>query len=353
MLRRLTHVAVVVALAAGLWLDLGLVSNGSLYGLLLHDPWYAVMEQRELAQSPGRPSRSPTLEFFGDSTCVCSKNGDPADVAVPTLGILMQSRIAGPAGLFPKAWRVSLDCAIGNNGYSFEDVAGALALSSNPPKAAIIVVNLRSLNSLGFNGFPANGGSAPALFSASEFTVKHRFQPGFFGSLRDAVRFSRPAAILRSLTAWSREGLVGLITPVPLPDPNASSRPEELVQTNFKRVYGDGYALNEKTVEALIGCGDLLAARGCKTLFYITPVDRVEVGREVGPDAVRQLDAGAAQAASYLREAGYPVLDLHALLDDGFIDPPSEHLAAAGRKLVARRLSAWAYGQLFPESRAH
>jgi hypothetical protein len=81
-------------------------------------------------------------------------------------------------------------------------------------------------------------------------------------------------------------------------------------------------------------------------------VDRAAVDREVGPEALRQLDAGAAKAAGYLRQAGYPVLDLHAFLAGAFIDPPSEHLAAAGRKLVARRLSDWAYAQLFPKSGA-
>jgi hypothetical protein len=355
MVRRLMHVAVVVALAAGLWLDLGLVSNGSLYALLLHDPWQAILEQRDLAQTRGRLRASSllTLEFFGDSTCECVKNGDPADEAVPALGVLVQRRLSGAAGLLPRAWRVVPVCASGNNAYAFETVISGLILAPNPPKAAIIVVNMRSLNTLGFNGFPGNGGVAPALLHLPEFSGRRRSRPSSFGGIRDAVRFSRAAALLRSLTEWSREGLVDLITPGPLPDPDAPSRPEQMVQTNFKRVYGDGYALNEKTLEALISSGDLLAARGCRTLYYITPVDRAGVAREVGPGVVRQLDAGAAQAASDLRQAGYPVLDLYALLDKGFIDPPSEHLAAAGRQKVARLLSAWAYQELFPKSGAH
>lgn len=354
MIRRLIRVIAVVALAAGLWLYLGLVSNGSLYGLLLHDPWHAVLEQRALMQSRERlyATSTPTLVFFGDSTCECVKGGDAADMAVPGLGQLVKNTLTGPAGVLPKGWQLFLDCASGNNAYSFETVANGLLLSAHPPKAAIIVVNMRSLNGSGFNGFPANGASAPAPLHAPGFPAKRRLQAGFLGRLRDAVRFSGPAAMVRSLAAWSHGALVDGITPGPLPDTNAASRPGDLVRTNFRRVYGDGYALNEKTMEALISAGDLLAARGCKTLYYITPVDRVAVAREVGPEVVRQLDAGAAKAAGALRLAGYPVLDLHALLDGGFIDPPSEHLAAAGRKLVARRLSDWAYAQLFPKSGA-
>jgi hypothetical protein len=91
----------------------------------------------------------------------------------------------------------------------------------------------------------------------------------------------------------------------------------------------------------LIEAGDLLAARGCRALYYVTPVDRLELARRLGPDAVRSLDAGAQEAVAALRAAGFPVLDLHAFLDRGFMDLPSEHLDADGRTSLARRLGAW------------
>ncbi|MGH7441829.1 MAG: hypothetical protein ACREKE_04055, partial [bacterium] len=168
---------------------------------------------------------------------------------------------------------------------------------------------------------------------------------GHWQDFCDAIRFSLPASLLRGMAAWTRETLSGWLTPAELP-----IKVGDTLRGHYQMVYGDGFALNNRELDALIGVGNILAGSGCQTLYYLTPVDRLELGKQMGAAVVEQLDASAAQVVKVLRQAGYPVLDLHALLNSGFIELPSEHLAAAGRLAVAKRLNVWVAEHLLHSS---
>ncbi|MGH7441586.1 MAG: hypothetical protein ACREKE_02810, partial [bacterium] len=87
------------------------------------------------------------------------------------LGSLVTQGLTGPHGLLPKGWRVYPICHAGSDAYRFETLARSLDAFAVPPKAAVVVINLRSLNRLGTNGFYDQLGGASTLLPLQRETA--------------------------------------------------------------------------------------------------------------------------------------------------------------------------------------
>jgi hypothetical protein len=240
----------------------------------------------------------------------------------------------------------------------FEQYALLVQRRGEYPDAAVIGVNMRSLNRLGDIGFfklPAGG-----LF----------YQPG-----KDATPIQ---SLYRGLTAWTRDMMVStlavdprpsaLIAPPssgsdaaspisvvperePLPGatpPNPARHAANGDKGSYPSVYGEGYALDPATERALLHTGEILRAGGTVVLYYLTPVDLKDLQIHCGSATLAAVESSSALVVGRLKGDGFPVLDEHALLNDGFIAPPTEHLDANGRIRLAQALVPWINAALLP-----
>jgi hypothetical protein len=328
------------AVAAGLsvlllWAGLGLWLNGGLEDLLRADPLYMATMQRQLLwKELEAPPGGRALLFFGDSSCECFQKGDPADEAMPTLGELLRQGLA--PGL-----AVHLLCHGGARGEGYLWLARGLAEAGRGAQEALLTVNLRSLNTRGWNAF--GGAYVPgAPQDGAPPSGLERWRTG----ARERLRFSRWTAAGRGLLLWTRSALQQALVPRTRQEALTAAQrtpAQALEDGNARRVrlaYADGFALDQARLGALIETGRTLRSQGVRVRFYLTPMDRRSIGRYAGAGPVAQLDAGALAVRRALEGAGFEVLDLHAGLDEGFLDS-FEHLAGPGRRWLAERLVTW------------
>lgn len=303
------------------------------------------------------PDRGPTLIWMGDSVCSARASWDPPDMKVGDLGSLAAAELCGPGSLLGEAWRFVPAYSSGYAGRQFEAQTAKLLRRGAAPRVGVIEVNLRGLNAKGTNGFmPAPDHGLRELGGDLDIGW-HRLGP-----------LAALGPVFRSLAALINGVLQELFVPVPQsasasPKPNRQTRPgtdvgaqraapklpaavaaeasRQEAEAGQRRIYGQGYELDEGGLEALLKAGTLLRERGCRVFYYLTPAERELLQRQLGAGVLAQRDEAVRRVVTRLEAAGFEVLDLQAALSRGFIEPPSEHLDAEARRWLAARLTGW------------
>jgi len=102
-------------------------------------------------------------------------------------------------------------------------------------------------------------------------------------------------------------------------------------------------APEHRKVRSMVEIPRLLAARGVRSIFYVTPIDHETGRRYLGERFSQRLEANVALVLSLLQAEGAETLDLSTALGAGDFcwKPyyPNEHINQRGRSLVARRLA--------------
>lgn|GEM_PF-3985809 len=213
----------------------------------------------------------------------------------------------------------------------------------------LIPVSLRSLNTLGNNGFDRQSGARPRWDwrGARIMPFWPALAPAFarawwvwnlefFGEALDNVR--------RRL--WPRKP-AGVYVPTRAIPAEARPRgPKPDKEAQFEAIYGAGFSVNRDVLDALAQAGWHLRAAGVTVLYFVSPLQTDEIGRETSPEVRRQLDAADRQVDRFFADQGFPVLDLHGSVQRGYFESPSEHLDGPGRKKVAAALLDWLSSRL-------
>jgi hypothetical protein len=306
---------------------------GGLYNFLACDPAgeAAAADLRALVER--RPELVRQLAYLGDSNCVCVEERS----TVPRLYKLLEEGVR--AGSLGPGWTFEPQCSPGYNGYDFERMASKLLRTGPIPRAVLIPISLRSLNTLGNNGF----------------AMKRRGQglwniPTLGGELR-AV----PGAFARAWWVWNRRLIADSFSagepnegwPVPLRAPQAAipiqrHRPLPVAKDlRFQVIYGAGYRLDFKLLNVLLQTGWHLRAAGAEVFYVVSPAPLEELERYWGGASRAPVEAGDRAVVRFLRDRGFRVLDLHLGEQGGFYESPGEHLDGPARRDFAGRLLRW------------
>ncbi|HTB35133.1 MAG TPA: hypothetical protein VK842_09740 [bacterium] len=325
-----------LAVTLALWTGIMLGLSGGLYGFLSCDAdGKAVADGlRELMDRD--PAVVPRLEYLGDSNGVCVEKHSP----VPTLSGLLEQGVGG-GGLGP-GWTFESQCLPGYNGYDFERLASKLLRNGPIPRAVLIPVSLRSLNTLGSNGFGAKR-PVPDLWKVRTAGGEWRVVPG---------------ACVRAWWVWNRR-LLAMVLPT-AEDPEAwpvqrlppqrhiriHQNPPVDKALQFQVIYGAGYRLDYKLLGVLLQTGCRLRAAGAEVFYVVSPAPMDELERLWGRACRTPVEAGDHAVVRFLADRGFQVLDLHLGEQDGFYESPGEHLDGPARRDYAGRLLRWMSGAL-------
>ncbi len=222
-------------------------------------------------------------------------------------------------------------------------MASKIVRSGPIPRAVLIPVSLRSLNTLGNNGFDRK---KPGL---GLWNI-----PTLGGELRVV-----PGAFARAW--WSLEPALDRGNLLPRGNPNEGwpvprLAPQALIpirhhgpcQTGkdlrFQVIYGAGYRLDFKLLNALLQTGWHLRAAGAEVFYVVSPAPLEELGRYwAAPARPRWRPVTAPWSVSCgTADSG----SLHLQEQDGFYESPGEHLDGPARGDFAGRLLRWISGSL-------
>lgn len=339
----------VLGTVLGAWVCLAILTVRGLTGLENMDPMNPPgLRGSDPLHYHFNVPRELSLLWFGDS--VSTSEGVAADTRTPILMDLIKDGLKSSLRQ-GRVWQWQFDPfqSAGYYAAQFEQYAFLIRRRGQYPAVAVIEVNVRSLNRLGDNGFfklPSAG-----LFNQA-----------------DRNTFS-VASLYRGLAAWTRAMVVSLFDVTERPvlgpvSPLAGTEPSPAVplghdalpgaappipsqnlalgmKAGYQSVYGDGYELDTAAVGSLLHTGEILRAGGTMVLYYLTPVDLEDLRNYCGTATLAVVNRSSALVVAKLKADGFPVLDEHALLNDGFISPPSEHLLAPGRTRLAKALLRW------------
>ncbi|HXC65453.1 MAG TPA: hypothetical protein VNZ67_13910 [bacterium] len=316
------------AVVLGAWTGLMLWLCGGVDPLLRGDASASAALTRWRMPDPDKRVLDQRLLYLGDSNCY---NQDPASTTPALTDLLAQGIRAGRLG---PGWRFESNCAGGRNGRAYAGYAAGLLRLRRLPRAVLIPISLRSLNSLGSNGFAPQAGISPVWPQPHVLPLWPALAPAF----------------ARAWWAWSRRffaGLAELSCGEPPkaagggdPGPAWSAQMPDL-ETKFEVIWGAGYRLDGGVMVALAEAGWHLREAGVTVLFVASPLQMAQIGRECGPMVREQVESGDRQMVKFLRDQGFQVLDLHGSVDRGYFETPKEHLDGPGRRKVAAFLLDW------------
>ncbi len=352
--RALSIYGALLAGLAALWIGVAAFSVGGLHGL-------ANMDSRNppgsapLSVPPFRAfkNRGLSLLWFGDSVSTVIRRDDAADARTPCLLDLVRSRFTRHGGAKGRAWRVWTFQQSGYEGLRFLQYARFLRRAGQFPDVAVVGVNMRSLNRLGKNGFlgPSPGDLVLTCPRVPPIDILYRGLAAWTHAMVHSVFYVEPKPLGRASGALNtaaadapNDDSAGDPGDA-LPGNRAPRRRAEVerlgVVNGYKLVYGQGYGLNPGELAALADTGAVLRAGGTLVLYYITPLDGPQLRAREGKATADAMERSVQEVVVCLRTAGFHVLDEHALLREGFMEPPSEHLDAQARLKLAGVLVPW------------
>ena len=331
-MRSLRRAVLWLAIGAAVWTGIMLGLCGGLYGFLASDP-AGETEASDLRELWDRdPALVPQLAYLGDSNCEAQER---TGHGVPRLRDLLQDGIR--AGRMGPGWTLACQCGPGLNGFDFERMAAKLVRSGPVPRAVLMPISLRSLNTLGSNGFDRKKRGKDLWKRPVPYRTWSRIAPAF----------------ARAWWGWNAKFLADLAGRSPADGAALAWRPDPYIRKpcnpppstdkdiRFQVIYGSGYHLNYGQLDALLQAGLHLREAGSAVFYVVSPAPLAELEQRWGPGSRAPVEAGDRTVVRFLRDRGLWVLDLHGQCQDGFYESPREHLNGKGRQALAARLLQW------------
>ncbi len=338
---------------AVLWIGVAVYSVGGLEGLAnmaSRNPSYIAPD----VAPPFREfkNRGTSFLWFGDSVSSFVHGGDPVDERTPCLWHLVRADLGGGRRRSGRARMFRTFQGAGFDGLHFLVYARYLARIDEYPDIAVVGVNMRSLNHLGITGFmrpfrkdvfaKRNGElSLGTYYRGLEGWTRAMVHGVFFVAPEPTKAAGRKVAGMAKAPGTASPGDLGDALPGTRTPLRRTSDERLGAEKGYQMVYGHGYVLNRGMLADLVHTGEVLRKGGCLVLYYITPYDGRQLRAREGNATADAMERAENEVVVALRSAGFNVLDEHALLKGSFAEPPSEHLAAAGRIKLAGVLVPW------------
>jgi hypothetical protein len=290
-----------------------------------------VAELEALVQAYGGAAAPPVL-VFGDSVAERTARQDAdqrplgrmlGDELGPTLASLCISRRAFHPGVFLDFARVALAAPC-------------------PPRVVVVPINLRCFSTQWF-GQPRWQYDAERAAARRAARWERRRVPRARVGPRD---WSQPDAAFRAMAVEHRGsthrtvgGFLDAIASKPDQEPARTNRLRDIFAFHYMFELGPDHA----RLRELKMLAEQLEGARVSSVFYLTPINHEAGARLLGASFLDALRHNVRMVRSALPAGAGSVLDLsEALPADAFfhVDEPTEHLAAAGRLEVARRLAA-------------
>jgi len=274
--------------------------------------------------------------FFGDSTVrafsSCERDTDGIDDKLAAItGWPVTSLVS--AGHTPRQWSV---------------LAGLFAQTRNKPRIVIFPINLRSY-STGWGANPAWQFSAQKQYVrilSGDFTAIPQF---VMDSVFTTSKAETAVMMNTEISAMGRHfGNMAELAqrakgvPLDLECQDNQSPYQDALKAKFILNYMHDIATDHPLLQSLKALADALMKQDIRIAAYLVPVNVADGNALVGPEFARTIRRNKMIVTAVLEREQLPYVDLtEALSGKDFADKgcACEHLAAAGRQVVARRIA--------------
>jgi len=274
--------------------------------------------------------------FLGDSTLrahsACESDTDGIDdlLAVDT------------------GWPVTTIASAGHTPTQWSVLAGLFDHTRNKPKVVVFPINLRSY-STGWSANPAWQFGAQMQYIkilSGDLTAIPRF---VYDSVFDDVKADTEVMMDTEISAMGRRfGSMAELAqrsegvPLNLECQDNPSQYDDAMKAKFIMNYMHDLTADHPLLRSLEKLVDTLSSQGIRVVTYLVPINVVDGNARVGPEFVQVIRQNRAIITAVLERKKVPYIDLTELSpSEDFADKgcACEHLAAPGRKAVARSVA--------------